>query len=175
MNFCLGPQGSLATPLYLVLGLGPFYLNYCLNAVAWHGCYQPVALLRCSVQTRMLQQEEYDIWSPCPGSVCVLVALDALTPASVHSLWRSPTLLNGLFLTILSRLRSSLRLVHLFLPHFSLPLNFLLMCFDTALWEHPTSFVITFWGFCQWWFSAQLSGQQSSSWWWILLNQTETI
>ena len=79
----------------------------------------------------MPQQEEYDIWSPCPGSVCV-VALDALTPASVHSLWRSPTLLNGLFLTILSRLRSSLRLVHLFLPHFSFHLTF----YECALIQH---------------------------------------
>ena len=32
--------------MYSVLGLGPFCMNYCLNA-AWHGCYQPVALLRC--------------------------------------------------------------------------------------------------------------------------------
>ena len=80
-----------------------------------------------------------------------VVGLDALTPASVHSLWSSPTLLNGLFLTVLSRLQSYLLLVLLFLLYFSLPLDFLLMCFDTALWEHPTSFAITFWGFPSWW------------------------
>ena len=86
------------------------------------------------------------------SQICLcVVALDALTPASVQSLWSSPTLLKGLLRTILSRLRSSLLLVHLFLPHFALPLNFLLMCFDTALCEHPTYFAITFWGFPSLW------------------------
>ncbi len=66
-------------------------------------------------------------------SVCG--ALDALTPASVHSLWSSPKFLNRFFLTILIRLRFSRLVVHLFLPHFFLPLNFLLTCLDTALCE----------------------------------------
>ncbi len=66
-------------------------------------------------------------------SVCG--ALDALTPASVHSLWSSPKFLNWFCLTILIRLRFSRLVVHLFLPHFFLPLNFLLTCLDTALCE----------------------------------------
>ncbi len=61
-------------------------------------------------------------------SVCG--ALDALTPASVHSLWSSPKFLNRFCLTILIRLRFSRLVVHLFLP-----LNFLLTCLDTALCE----------------------------------------
>ena len=77
--------------------------------------------------------------------LCV-VALHLLTPASVHSLWSSPTFLNGLLLTFLSRLQSSLLIVHLFLSHFSLPLNFIFMCFDTALWNIH-SLAISFWGF----------------------------
>ncbi len=40
-----------------------------------------------------------------------------------------------LFLTILIKLRFSRLVVHLFLPHFFLPLNFLLSCLDTALCE----------------------------------------
>ncbi len=48
----------------------------------------------------------------------------ALTPASVHSLWSSPKCLNQLCLTVFSSLRSSLLLVHLFLPKFFLPVNF---------------------------------------------------
>jgi len=76
----------------------------------------------------------------CGGSWC------SNSRASVLWLWSSPTHLNGLFLTILSRLRSSLLLVHLFLPH-----KFLLMCLDAALWVHPTSFAITFWGFPSFW------------------------
>ncbi len=60
-------------------------------------------------------------------SVCG--ALDALSPASVHSLWSSPKFLNRFCLTILIRLRFSRLVVHLFLP-----LNFLLTCLDTALW-----------------------------------------
>ncbi len=53
-----------------------------------------------------------------------VVTLDALTPASVHSLWSSPKCLNRLCLTVFSSLRSSLLLVHLFQPNFFLPVNF---------------------------------------------------
>ncbi len=70
-------------------------------------------------------------------SVCG--ALDALNPASVHSLWSSPKFLNWFCLTILIRLRFSRLVVHLFLPHFFLPLNFLLTCLDTALCEQTAS------------------------------------
>ena len=62
-----------------------------------------------------------------------VVALDALIPASVHSLWSSNTFFNSLCFTILSGLRLSLLLVQLFLPHFLLPLNFLWICLET-LW-----------------------------------------
>ena len=34
--------------------------------------------------------------------------------------------------------------MYLFLPCFSLPHNILLICFDTALWELPIFFAITF-------------------------------
>ncbi len=47
-----------------------------------------------------------------------------LTPASVHSLWSSPKCLNRLCLTVFSSLRSSLLLVHIFLPNFFIPVNF---------------------------------------------------
>ncbi len=47
-----------------------------------------------------------------------------LTPASVHSLWSSLKCLNRLCLTVFSSLRSSLLLVHIFLPNFFLPVNF---------------------------------------------------
>ncbi len=46
-----------------------------------------------------------------------VVTLDALTPASVHSLWSSPKRLNRLCF-------ESLLLVHIFLPNFFLPVNF---------------------------------------------------
>ncbi len=111
------------------------------------------------------------------ASVCG--ALDALTPASVHSLWSSPKFLNGFCLTILIRVRFSRLVVLLFLPHFFLPLNFLLTCLDTALCEQ----LLWQWMFvsyppcegCQWLSSGQLSDQQSSSWLCRLVNQTETI
>ncbi len=97
-------------------------------------------------------------------SVCG--ALDALTPASVHSLWSSPKFLNWFCLTILIRLWFSRLVVHLFLPHFFLPLNFLLTCLDTALCEQ----LLWQWMFvahppcegCQCLSSGQLSAQQSS-------------
>ncbi len=55
-------------------------------------------------------------------SVCG--ALDALTPASVHSLWSSPKFLNRFRLTILIRLRFSRLVVHLF-PSTQLSVNML--------------------------------------------------
>ncbi len=73
-------------------------------------------------------------------SVCG--ALDALTPASVRSLWSSPKFLNRFCLTILIMLRFSRLVEHLFLPHFFLPLNFLLTCLDTALCEQPASLAV---------------------------------
>ncbi len=55
-------------------------------------------------------------------SVCG--ALDALTPASVHSSWSSPKFLNQFCLTILIRLRLSRLVVHLF-PSTQLSVNML--------------------------------------------------
>ncbi len=55
-------------------------------------------------------------------SVCG--ALDALTPASVHSLWSSPKFLNRFCLTILIRLWFSRLVVHLF-PSTQLSVNML--------------------------------------------------
>ncbi len=61
-----------------------------------------------------------------------VVTLDALNPASVHSLWSSPTCLDWLCLTIFS----SLLLVYLFLLDF-FQSTLHLICFDTALLEQP--------------------------------------
>ncbi len=108
-------------------------------------------------------------------SVCG--ALDALTRASVHSLWSSPKFLKRFCLTILTRLQLYRLVVHLFPPHFFLPLNFLLTCLDTALCEQ----LLWQWMFvayppceeCQWLSSGQLSDQQSSPWLCSPVNQTE--
>ncbi len=52
-------------------------------------------------------------WTLSCIRLCVVV-LEALTPAAVHSLWISPTFLNGFCFTILSRVRLSPLLVHFF-------------------------------------------------------------
>ncbi len=75
--------------------------------------------------------------------LCVVV-LEALTPAAVHSLWISPTFLNGFCFTILSRVQLSLLLGQFFLPHLFLPFASLLKCLDTELCEQPASFAMTF-------------------------------
>ncbi len=62
-------------------------------------------------------------WWPFSWRCLSVVTLYALTPASVHSLWSSPKCLNQLCLTVFSSLRSSLLLVHIFLPNFFLPVN----------------------------------------------------
>ncbi len=68
------------------------------------------------------------------------MTLDALTPASVHSLWSSPKCLNRLCLTVFSSLWSSLLLVHVFLPNFFLPVNFTFnMLWYSTPWTAPLS------------------------------------
>ncbi len=62
-------------------------------------------------------------WQPFSWRCLSVVTLDALTPASVHSLWSSPKCLNQLYLTVFSSLQSSLLLVHIFLPNFFFPVN----------------------------------------------------
>ncbi len=76
-----------------------------------------------------------DNCSQIPWHICVWWLLmpwpqPQSIPCEVH-----PKFLNRFCLTILIRLRFSWLVVHLFLPHFFLPLNFLLTCLDTAtLW-----------------------------------------
>lgn len=82
-------------------------------------------------------------------------------------LWQQPQftcstalLCSRLFLTVLSRL-----FVHFFLPHFSLPVNFPCILFDTDLctqpFQHWASMAYSPEG-C--WWSGKLSSQQSSPW-----------
>ncbi len=82
--------------------------------------------------------------SVCGGSWC-------LDPSLSHSFWSSPKFLNRFCLTILIRLRFSRLVVHLFLPHFFLPLNFLLTCLDTALCEQPASLAMNVCGLPSLW------------------------
>ncbi len=108
--------------------------------------------------------------SVCGGSWC-------LDPSLSPFLVKFTQILESICLTILIRLRFSQLVVHLFLPHFFLPLNFLLTCLDTALCEQ----LLWQWMFvayppcegCQWLSSGQLSDQQSSPWLCSLVNQTE--
>ncbi len=93
-------------------------------------------------------------------SVCG--ALDVLTPDSVHSLWSSHKFLNWFCLTILIMLRFSRLVVHLFLPHLFLPLNFLLTCLDTALCEQPASLAMNVCGLPSLWRVSMIDAPPSS-------------
>ncbi len=97
-------------------------------------------LLTLSVVQEWLDKE-CDSWNPLS---CIRLCVVVLGPAAVHSLWISPTFLNGFCFTILSRVQLSLLLVHFFLPHLFLPFASLLMCLDTELCEQPASFAMTF-------------------------------
>lgn len=66
---------------------------------------------------------------------------------SLCSFWSSPKFSNQLFLIILLRLWSVMLLMHLLLPQFSLPVNFPLICFDTALCQQPAFPPSTSWKF----------------------------
>ncbi len=71
-------------------------------------------LLTLSVVQEWLDTRNATAENPCLAIRLCVVVLEALTPAAVHSLWISPTFLNGFCFTILSRVRLSLLLVHLF-------------------------------------------------------------
>ncbi len=110
-------------------------------ALIWKEDFGPRATVQFFFSLAQVRRLWRQLWTNSLTCLCV-VALDALTPASVHSLWSSPKFLNRFCLTILIRLRFSRLVVHLFLPHFFLPLNFLLTCLDTALCEQPASFAM---------------------------------
>ncbi len=82
--------------------------------------------------------------SVCGGSWC-------LDPSLSPFLVKFTQILETICLTILIRLRFSRLVVHLFLPHFFLPLNFLLTCLDTALCEQPASLAINVCGLPSMW------------------------
>ncbi len=82
--------------------------------------------------------------SVCGGSWC-------LDPSLSPFLVKFTKFLNQFCLTILIRLRFSQLVVHLFLPHFFLPLNFLLTCLDTALCEQPASLAMNVCGLPSLW------------------------
>ncbi len=108
----------------------------------------------------------------CGGSWC-------LDPASVYSLWSSPKFLNRFCLTILIRLRFSRLVVHLFLPHLFLPLNFLLTCLDKALCEQPASLAMNVCGLPSLWRVSMIvfwTTVRSAVFPWLcsLVNQTES-
>ncbi len=100
--------------------------------------------------------------------LCIVV-LEALTPAAVHSLWISPTFLNGfLFHNPLQGAVIPIACT-LFSTTLFLPIASLLMCLDTELCEQPASFAMTFCvlpSLCKvsMVVFGQLSSQQSSPW-----------
>ncbi len=180
------PSGKYVHLLYVysILGRGSFWntkLSTKLDLI-WKEDFgplgnSPVLLLLSPGKTPLTTTvAKFIDTSVCGGSWC----LDTLTIVllSVHFLCSSPKFLNRFCLTILIRLRFSRLVVHLFLPHFFLLLNFLLTCLDTALCEQPASLTMNVCGLpslwrCQWLSSGQLSDQQSSPWLSSLVNQTE--
>ncbi len=101
-----------------------------------------VQLFFSLTQVRCFWRFTFQKWlgSPFPEDVSV-VTLDALTPASVHSLWSPLKCLNRLCVTVFSNLRSSLLLVNIFLPNFFLPvyLAFNMLWYSTPWTATPFS------------------------------------
>ncbi len=152
----LKQRGFCASPLFLQT-LGPWFpkemqnllssenitLDHSAAVQSFLSLAQTRRFWRCLLFKSGLTQGMRQLKPMSCIRLCVVV-LEALTPAAVHSLWISPTFLNGLCFTILSRVRLSLLLVHFFLPHLFLPFASLLMCLDTELCEQPASFAMTF-------------------------------
>ncbi len=140
-NFTLDfkQHGFCASPHFLQT-LGPWFSNVIQNVLSsekrtldhWATVQQffSLAQVRCfwqcfcfrsgSVALFLKMSERGDSW-------CTL-------EASVHSLWSSPKCLNRLCLTVFSSLRSSLLLVHIFLPNIFLSVNF---AFDMLWYSTP--------------------------------------
>ncbi len=129
--------GLWASPPFL-LTLGPWFPNEIQNLLSSEkrtlDHWATVQFFFSLAQVRRLWRQ----LSPNSLTHLCVVALDAFTPASLHSLWSSPNFLNKFSLTVLIRLQFSWLVEHLFLPHFFLPLNFLFTCLDTALCDQPT-------------------------------------
>ncbi len=127
-NFTLDfkQHGFCASPLFLQT-LGPWFTNEMQNLL--YHLKRGLWTTEFFFSTAQVRRFWRCLWFKS-GLVALfwrrlsVVTLDALTPASVHSLWSSPKCLNQLCLTVFSSLRSSLLLVHLFLPKFFLPVNF---------------------------------------------------
>ncbi len=130
-NFTLDfkQHGFCASPLFLQT-LGPWFPNEMQNLLS----YEKRTLDHWATAQYFFSLAQVRCFWRCfcfrSGLVALflkmseVVTLDALTPASVHSLWSSPKCLNRLCLTVFSSSRSSLLLVHIFLPNFFLPVNF---------------------------------------------------
>ncbi len=139
-NFTLDlkQRGLCSSPLCLQT-LGPWFTNEMLNVL--------------SSEKKTLEHWATVIFLFSPGKMLLTMflfqkclgssfpedvwAVDALTPASVHSLWSSAKCLNRLCSTVFSSLRSALLLVHIFHPISSFQSTSHLICFDTALLEQP--------------------------------------
>ncbi len=150
-NFTLDlkQRGFCASPLFLQT-LGPWFPKEMQNLLSSENitldhsaAVQSRRFWRCLLFKSGLTQGMRQLKPMSCIRLCVVV-LEALTPAAVHSLWISPTFLNGFCFTILSRVRLSPLLVHFFLPHLFLPFAPLLMCLETELCEQPASFAMTF-------------------------------
>ncbi len=134
-NFTLDlkQRGFCASPLFLQT-LGPWFpkemqnllssenitLDHSAAVQSFLSLAQARCFWRCLLFKSGLTQGMRQLKPMSCIRLCVVV-LEALTPAAVHSLWISPTFLNGFCFTILSRVRLSLLLVHFFLPHLLLP------------------------------------------------------
>ncbi len=141
-NFTLDlkQRGFCASPLFLQT-LGPWFPKEMQNLLSSENitldhsaAVQSRRFWRCLLFKSGLTQGMRQLKPMSCIRLCVVV-LEALTPAAVHSLWISPTFLNGFCFTILSRVRLSLLLVHFFsttsFPSLRLSINVL---GDRALW-----------------------------------------
>ncbi len=136
-NFTLDlkQRGFCASPLFLQT-LGPWFPNEMPNLLSSEkrtlDHWAMVVLFLLSSGKMLLTMFLFQKWLGSPFTEDVWAWwLNALTPASVHSLWSSPKCLNRLCLTAFSSLRRILflyyrllLLVHLFLSNFFLPVNF---------------------------------------------------
>ncbi len=141
-NFTLDlkQRGFCASPLFLQT-LGPWFPKEMQNLLSSENitfdhsaAVQSRRFWRCLLFKSGLTQGMRQLKPMSCIRLCVVV-LEAPTPAAVHSLWISPTFLNGFCFTILSRVRLSLLLVHFFsttsFPSLRLSINVL---GDRALW-----------------------------------------
>ncbi len=173
------PSGKYVNLLYMysILGWGSFCFNYCLNSAwklntglqaTWAMSFSTIPpdsmtmVSKLKTKLALIWKEDFGplgngpvllLLSPGTTPLMTTVAkfLDTSVCGGSWCLLGSSQILESILLDNPHKAAVLSLVGHLFLPHFFLPLNFLLTCLDTALCEQPASLAMNVCGLPSLW------------------------